>query len=271
MNAKMEWARSRWGLTDMETVYRHGGKAVVTADSARFGPVILKIDANPAQLAAEYHALTRMPGCCRVLDYDSVNGLLLEERILPGTSLREEGNIHHRISAFVYAFRSIHCPAAGGETYLRWLENICRFCQTHAVAAELADKAARALAICAEIFEKYPDRVLLHGDLHHDNLLLGGDGTYAVIDPKGVVGPEILDVPRFVMNELDTPYEEPERTHMEKAIALLSRELGYPEEDVRRLYYMEVVLGNLWCLEDGEEMNGEELSLAESLLRDICT
>ena len=43
----------------------------------------------------------------------------------------------------------------------------------------------------------------MHGDLHHDNILLRKDGSYAMIDPKGVAGPEILDLPRYIMNEID--------------------------------------------------------------------
>lgn len=265
MNEKLKLSVSRWGLSEVETVYQNPNKAVFAAQSEQFGPVILKIDRDTAQLSSECDTLTRMLGCCRVWACDTHDGLLLEERILPGTPLREEPDMCKRIAAFKSAFRSIHSPAREGVTYLNWLEKINRFCERSDAAADIRDKAARALSICAEMFEKYPDRVLLHGDLHHDNLLRRGDGSYAVIDPKGVIGPEILDTPRFIMNELDTPYEEPEKEHMAKVIALVSRELDYPEEDIRRLYFMEVVLGNVWCLEDGEEMNGEELTLAAEM------
>lgn len=267
MNEKLQLAAARWQLSEVETVYCQPNKAVFTARSEQFGPVILKIDRDTAQLESEYQTLTRMDGYCRVWDYDAGNGLLLEKRILSGTTLREEPDVQKRIAAFAAAFNCIHSPAREGVTYLNWLENINRFCEKHDVAADIRDKAARALSICVEMFEKYPDRVLLHGDLHHDNLLRRYDGSYAVIDPKGVIGPEILDTPRFIMNELDTPYEEPEKEHMAKVIALISRELHYPEADVRKLYFMEVVLGNLWCLEDGEEMNEEELALAEYILK----
>lgn len=150
-----------------------------------------------------------------------------------------------------------------GSTYLNWLEQICEYCVRHQV---VEDMASRAHLFCEEMFEKYPDRVLLHGDLHHDNLLLKADGSYAMVDPKGIVGPAIMDLPRFILNEPDTDYACPDRRHIEEVIRLLGEQSGYPAADIVKLFYMETVLGNVWCAEDGEEMNREEMELAELLL-----
>lgn len=45
--------------------------------------------------------------------------------------------------------------------------------------------------------------MLLHGDFHHDNILLGNDGEYIIIDPKGVIGDPVFDIARFILNEFD--------------------------------------------------------------------
>ena len=126
--------------------------------------------------------------------------------------------------------------------------------------------AFRAHLYCAEMFEKYSDRVLLHGDLHHDNLLLRTDGNYAMIDPKGVIGPAIMDLPRFILNELDTGHPCSDRQHIAEVIRLLDEQSGYPAADIVKLFYMETVLGNIWRMEDGEEMNWQELEIAASLI-----
>ena len=187
----------------------------------------------------------------------------MEERIFPGTVLRREASLEKRIQMFLQVFREIHMPAHSGATYLNWLEKICEYCVQHRVAE---DMASRAHLFCAEMFEKYPDRVLLHGDLHHDNLLLRTDGSYAMIDPKGVVGPAIMDLPRFILNELDTDHACPDRQHIEEVIRLLGEQSGYPAEDIEKLFYMETVLANIWCVEDGEEMNRHEIEIADSLI-----
>lgn len=129
--------------------------------------------------------LSRLNGsrCCKAYAFDEASGLLLEGRILPGTVLREEISLERRVSAFTDVFRAIHLPETEGETYLDWLDAAQNFCIRSGQSAEWQARAALAQSICRDLFEKYPDRVLLHGDLHHDNILLRTDGSYAIIDP----------------------------------------------------------------------------------------
>lgn len=265
MQDKINFAVKKWGLDLLEVIYECSEKGVFSAGSKEFGTVILKVDQHKSQLASEYRMLARLSGrySCKVYAYDENAGLLLEERIFPGTVLRGETSLEKRIQMFLQVFRGIHMPADSGETYLNWLERICEYCACHGVAENMA---SRACSFCVEMFEKYPDRVLLHGDLHHDNLLLRTDGSYVMIDPKGVVGPAIMDLPRFILNELDTEHACPDRRHIEDVIRLVSGQSGYPAADIRKLFFMETVLANIWRAEDGEEMNGQELELADFLV-----
>src|SRR5690606_23152783 len=43
--------------------------------------------------------------------------------------------------------------------------------------------------------------VLLHGDLHHDNILKNSDG-WVVIDPKGFIGDPVYEVAAFIRNPI---------------------------------------------------------------------
>ena len=266
MQDKINYAVKRWELDQLEVIYEHVSKGVFSAQSKNFGSVILKVNQHIPQLESEYHMLAQLSGrhSCKVYAFDESAGLLLEERVFPGTVLRREASLEKRLQAFLQVFHEIHMPADSGATYLNWLEKICEYCSEHQVAE---DMASRAHLFCAEMFEKYPDRVLLHGDLHHDNLLLRTDGSYAMIDPKGVVGPAIMDLPRFILNELDTDHVCPDRQHIEEVIRLLGEQSGYPVADIEKLYYMEAVLANIWCVEDGEEMNRHELEIAKCFLQ----
>lgn len=273
MDTRQNDAAKRWGLKRCEEIYRHPTKAVFSAESEQFGPVILKIDEDTSQLKSEYRMLAGLSGnySCKVYAYDESNGLLLEERIFPGTVLRKEPSLEKRVRIFTQVFQEIHKPAEEGETYLDWLERICEYCVQSHVAEEMSEKAFQARGICAEMFGKYSDRMLLHGDLHHDNLLLRTDGSYAMIDPKGVRGPAVLDLPRFLLNELDTDHASPDRQHIQEAIELLARHTGYPETDIRKLFFMETVLTNVWCAEDGDEMNLQQIEMARCFLPDTVS
>ena len=261
-------AIEKWKLDHIEVIYEHSAKGVFTAESKNFGSVILKVDQHKSQLKSEYQMLARLSGrhSCKVYSFDESAGLLLEERIFPGTVLRSEVSLEKRIQMFLQVFHEIHMPEDSGVTYLNWLEQIREYCVQHQVAE---DMAFRAHLFCTEIFEKYPDKVLLHGDLHHDNLLQRTDGSYAMIDPKGVVGPVIMDLPRFILNELGTVHTCSDRLHIEEVIRLLGEQLGYSVVDIRKLFYMETVLENIWCAEDGEEINRQEMELADFLIRYI--
>lgn len=264
MESRIDHAAKKWELGHFEEIYRHPTKAVFSAQSRQFGPVILKIDRNIGQLKSEHHMLAGLSGAynCKVYAYEESAGLLLEERIIPGTVLRREASLEKRIRIFSGVFGGIHLPAEEGGTYLDWLEGICGYCRQNPVAEGLADLAVRARGVCAEMFGRYPDRVLLHGDLHHDNLLSRTDGSYVMIDPKGVIGPAIMDLPRFILNELDTDHTCPDGEHIREVIRLLGLQTGYPEADIGRLFFMETVLENIWCVEDGNEANRQELEVA---------
>ena len=118
MENQIKGAAERWGLNRCEEIYLHPTKAVLSAESERFGPVILKIDRNISRLKSEHRMLTGLSGrhSCRVYAYDENAGLLLEERIFPGTVLRREASLEKRIKIFSRIFREIHMPAGEGET-----------------------------------------------------------------------------------------------------------------------------------------------------------
>lgn len=270
MKEKLYLAIKQWNLTEPEAIYENTSKAVYSAYSAKFGPVILKINQDILGLYEEYAMLHKLngTGCCRVFAYDEKNGILLEERLIPGTVLRKEESLSKRVQVLYTIFSQIHQEAEQGTkapSYLNWLENIYQFCIQNKIDAELLRKAELARDICIEMFEKYPERMLLHGDLHHDNILKRSDGTYAMIDPKGVVGPRILDLPRFIMNEIDTTHGDSDEKHMQEVEHMISENFHYPIEDVQKVYFCEVILGNVWRIEDGEEINEEEIQLVTKM------
>lgn len=266
---KIADAAKKWELEHLLLLTRQGTKEVYAGESRLYGPVILKGNEDLQELRGEYRMLCRL-ACARsarVYAFDGEAGMLLEERILPGTTLRQEVSPEKRVQCLSRVFYAIHVPADGGTTYLDWLRGIVGYCESNPVPGALLRMTGDAYGICGELFRKYPERVLLHGDLHHDNLLKSADGSYAMIDPKGIVGPEILDLPRFLLNEMDAPYEGSLRGHMGRVIRLMAEEFGFPIEDLGKAFYMEAVLGNVWNHEDGEEADMEEIKLAASFLR----
>lgn len=297
MKGKLDYAVSKWKLTNITEVYANSVRAVYRAKSETYGSVIVKINNNADELCIEAAVLGVLSGngCCTLYAFEEEKGILLEEQICPGTVLRDEQDVQKRVECFAAVFEKLHeSTGKGGSecvlsgfgalefgTYLDWLANAKQFCeestrsgsvkvQTILKASGLPKKMQHAYEIGEEMFTKYSERVLLHGDLHHDNILANAEGGYSVIDPKGVIGPRIFDVPRFVLNEIGYVKEaETEKTkeHLEWVIGLISESLGYPVQDIRKLLFMETILASVWSVEDGEEIHEMQIRVVKALGR----
>ena len=253
---KLSAAVDKWKLEEVLCLHEKETKAVYSASTKEWGGVIVKINEDKEELKSGYEMLRALngTGCCLAYAFDAGDGIAVLEQVFPGNPLRGEHSPQKRVEAFYEVFRKIHGTRinSGHDTYMDWLERAEQYCKDSGTPLEVRKKMHRAYQIGKEIFEKYPERALLHGDLHHDNILLGRRG-YCMIDPKGVIAPEIFDIPRFLLNEFDYVSEEKTKTHIKMMIELLAQRTGYEEADMEKLLFMEGMLDVVWCMEDGED------------------
>ena len=102
--------------------------------------------------------------------------------------------------------------------------------------------------VFARMAEEY-EPVLLHGDLHHFNILSSVRGWLA-IDPKGMIGPAGYDVGAFLMNpgrRADT------RRIILNRVAVLSEHLGFDSQTIRDWGVVHAVLSACWSLEENQD------------------
>jgi streptomycin 6-kinase len=113
---------------------------------------------------------------------------------------------------------------------------------------DLIDRAEEAFK---QIERNAPDVVVLHGDLHHENILLDDQSGWTAIDPKGVIGPPCLEVGRFLQNQLPSGLAA-ERLNeiVRERVQILSAELGYSRETVAASGLVDCVLSHCWGFED---------------------
>ena len=87
-----------------------------------------------------------------------------------------------------------------------------------------------------QIFKLNYTRKVLHGDLHHDNILQNGN-SWEVIDPHGVIGFPINEVWAFVQN-------------IEEDIPFIASYFGFDIEILKKCYFMHTVLSAVCSIED---------------------
>jgi streptomycin 6-kinase len=184
-------------------------------------------------------------GGVRVLASDPARGAMLLERALPGTPLRDlvAHDEEAATAAAAGVMRALWRPAPADHpfpTVREWGEDLAG--------------AGRATGLFAELCDSMGEPVVLHGDLHHDNMLRSGTGGWLAIDPKGVVGEREYETGALLRNPkpglLDLPH--PGRILRRRADQLAEAlDLG-----VRRVCgwaYAQAVLSAVWCVQDGQD------------------
>lgn len=262
-----------WMLEDVEIVPSFSAKCVFFCRSRRWGDTVLSIAET---LRTECTALREFGGAfCRVYEADLDAGAMMTERILPGTVLRSIPETDKRVRIFCELYQGIHViPADAGAypTYMEWVEKITAYMKNRADFPVLYAHMRRACEICAALWTRYPRRMLLHGDFHHDNILYqAATDSWRIIDPKGVTGDPLFDLPRFILNEYTdecTPAAVTKITDIVQNIAAL---LAVPALDLARALYVETAMSECWCVEDGDQPTMPNLHTAEMVLAAISS
>ncbi len=261
-----------WELSQLEQIDYYSVNCIFKCISKKYGSCVLKIGIPCVETKTEYEMLREYgdKGFCKAYEADIANGVLLIEQIKPGTQLRSEPNLDKRLHIFSHLLRNLHIEPTNKEaypTYMGWVSRITEYMHGRKEYGELYTKMRKAEEICSGLCQKYKGEMLLHGDLHHDNILLGENKCYRIIDPKGVVGDAVFDVPRFILNEFNDILDDAFTNKYIHITHTLSEELNIPESDIRRLTYVEMCMANCWNVESGMEPNMDKVLFTEKMLK----
>lgn len=122
---------------------------------------------------------------------------------------------------------------------------------------------AEAERIAADLLRTAPPDVLLHGDLHHDNVLWGGERGWLAIDPHGLVGDPAYEVAPLLYNPM--PLGLTVTALAEHHCRRLAAATGIAEERIRAWGFVQAVLSAVWSLDEDPTPDRHVLALAERL------
>ncbi|MDF2803238.1 MAG: aminoglycoside resistance protein [Anaerocolumna sp.] len=262
---------SLWKLNNLELLDDTPYSYVLKGTSNLYGQIILKKRSEVKIVEDEYHTLLEYKGnhFCIAYDVDLETGVLLEEQIVPGTVLKDLESLDKRLEIFCDLFLGLHKPYTGNyafSTYLDWVSRISEYMANLEEFKELASHMRKAELICKELFAQYPPNMLLHGDLHHYNILLNSTGSYTVIDPKGILGHPIFDIPRFILNELEEDITPALYDKIKYCITFICTRLNLPIEIIKKCLYIEIAMAECWNVESNQSANLGYILLAEKIL-----
>jgi streptomycin 6-kinase len=263
----------KWILTHIELIANGRESCVLKAHSEQYGNVIIKKRKVVKVIEDEFNTLSEYNGryFCKIYGVDLANGVLIEEQVQPGTELSNELSLDKRLEVFASIHKGLHIKASKQykyPTYYDWVSNATRYIETREDHKELCMHMQKAEDICKELITIYPRKLLLHGDLHHYNILRNNQNGYTLIDPKGVIGDSIFDIPRFLLNEMEDELDKKLFDKIIYAIKVIGEKLGIPTKIIKKAFYIEMAMAECWMIEDGELANVDKVIFAERVLND---
>jgi streptomycin 6-kinase len=205
-------------------------------------PTLLKVTNEPEDLAG-VRALEKWDGsgAVRVLTRDG-NAIVLERAGATLRSLVTEDSAATRALCAVAETLHTHSPEDLAEfpTLRNWFSSLFadtrpRFDRVRAIADDLLDRVTRP--------------VLLHGDLHHENVLDGADRGWLAIDPKGIVGAREFDYCNIFTNP--TPVEAV--AWFDSRLRIVASTVDIDPTELLRWIASWSALSGIWHLEDGND------------------
>jgi streptomycin 6-kinase len=213
--------------------------------------------------------LTAFDGNGVVRVYEHTGGAMLLERLQPGTSLvemvvngrDEEGT--EILAGVMEKMRANDAPDVV-PTNTAWARGFARYLATDdkQIPRDFIESAQR---VFADLGRSQSRPRLLHGDLHHYNVLFDSKRGWVAIDPKGVMGELEYEIGAVLRNPVEHPELFLARPVIERRLKQFTNHLGLNYERTLAWAFAQAVLSAVWGVEDGFEVDATNpgLKLAE--------
>jgi streptomycin 6-kinase len=272
--ALLSECRERWSLQLDDPFENLSYNLVLPGRMSDGTEIVLKAGVPCPELWAEAAALSHYDGegAVRLLDRNARLGILLLERVLPGTPLHLEQDDEEATRTAARLMRRLWRTPPAGRTFPSlavWFSALARVRNSPDGGSlpfprELIERAEHTFAALSASSDR---NVFLHGDLHHDNILSSSGKGWMAIDPKGIAGDPGYEVGSFMLNQLPADASEPATIEMlSRRLSIFSEELMIGRKRLARWAFCHAVLSAWWDFEESAECHGT-IRLAQLLGR----
>lgn len=247
---KIQALQDAWGLSSLTPLSNLSFNYVLKGCQGT-SPIILKLSPDTQALEREAQALKAFQGFGAISLLDQKQEALLLEQAEPAAPLKNHVPSEKRIQIVCQIIDQLHQAPLPQNRHIfptmeEWLKTLD---QAWELPHEHLDRARRLKKKLLQTSSA--PHVLLHGDLHQENILSHQEG-WCVIDPKGVIGSPI--------HEMWACVEDPQQD-----LRYLSAYFHYPFQEVAEWYYVHLILAACWQAEDKLD-SGRFIQLAQSVL-----
>lgn len=256
-------SQRRWELKDCVFVDDLSINLICYAVSQKYGDVVLKIQGPHSERITELTALEIFDGrlACKCLEYDHELAAMLLERIVPGDMLRNLESKDEQLSIGTEIMRILPVPidnAHGLPTYADWITKAFSVTRRdYNTSSSFKNQMKLAWELFCEVNDA--ETCLLHGDLHHDNILRFGQREWKTIDPQGVIASPVFECGRFIENHVISDDEGLNREETQKTISYVADGLNQPPRRVAAATFILHLLSMCW----GYQMNYSKKAISQ--------
>jgi len=259
----------KWRLSDFELVEYYSSGAIFFCKSELYGDCVLKIYCEDF----EYDTLCEYNGRCFVKAFEHENDIILMERAIPGKMLREESSLEKRLSVFSDLFNGLHIAPKNPEIYNFYADSVIEsadyIINKRQDNKELYDHALKAKDIYLEMTYIYNRKMLIHGDLHYENIISCGSGKYKIIDPISYIGDPVFDIGKYISIEYRKADSEIRLSIVDKIIDYFEMSLKIPKKILKQCFYITIIIHNCIVVKYGGLANMDDVRFAETVLDKI--
>ena len=258
-----------WQLSDLSFMLTDTVNLLFSCESKLYGSCVLKMCIPGPEVATEINCLKAYDGksYCKLWAFDLIDDVLLLEKVIPGHQMWSVADFTERARLMALTVKDLPIKFDGhGQypTYLSWMESIRHKLTVLGNLESVLFYLDRAMAIYNNLKQSHHQSCLLHGDLHQENMLLNANGSYTIIDPKGVVDDPVMETARFLLNE--TPCDE---SKLRKMVEIMSPIISVSANDIICSMFIDAALSNSWSMEE-HYTSQEAFDYAKQNAVEIC-
>jgi len=193
----------------------------------------------------------RGDGIVKLIDSDRERGILLLEQLIPGEMLSTLNNDAEATMIAADIIKKIRNPISDNHNFPtteQWFDRLEKPIELPAgFPAELINRVKK---IASELHKNKGESVLLHGDLHHFNILSARRQPWIAIDPKGIVGPPEYECGAFLRNPIpDIANHNNIKSILARRVAIFSETLGFDKQVIIGWGFSQAILASVWCMD----------------------
>ena len=244
---------AHWKLSDLTPVSNLTYNYVLSGFQGS-QPIILKLAFKADDLKKEAMALSAFAGFGVIEILEQTDNALLLERAIPGTPLKSyfPSKDKEAIEIACKVIQRLHeaplPPVQSNFPHIQdWLTILDQ--NWDGIPNHYLNKAR---LLKNKLLKESNSSVLLHGDLHYDNILKNAE-DWLVIDPKGVIGDPIYEVGCLIREPLaELLKQSDQNTILNHRIHIICDHFKLDKTKIIEWTFVQCVMACCWFLEDNQ-------------------